>query len=177
MYLLHFNVKVLNKPRFRSKFTTIIEIKDCRFETVLLKNGELIKYHLNMEKIIQQVIASYKDNLNVLKTSKMHQISRSKVRKILISEGFIDSPLIGNIERLLQEGKSKNQICILLKISSSTFNDNVAYNKGIYHRKERSKQALRSERFRIKELRAIKRNKNLMKEGKKHEQQMLQNNR
>ncbi len=123
-----------------------------------------------MEKIIQQVIASYKNNTSVLKISNMHQISRSKVRKILISEGIIVSPLISNIKTLLLEGKNKKQICNILKISSSTFNDNVSYEKGLYHRQERSKQALRSERFRIKEVLAIKRNKNLMEEVRKYEQ-------
>lgn len=128
-----------------------------------------------MEKLIQEVIKDYKDNLSLLKISEKHQISRSKARKILISEGLINSTLIIDIRKLLEKGNSKKEICNILNISSSTFSDNVAYKKGLYHQKERSKQALRSERFRIRELLAIKRKNRLIEEGRKNEQ-MLQNN-
>lgn len=97
------------------------------------------------------VVWAYKRNVSVSKISNMYQISRTKVRKILIDNNLLTSPLIEKIKELSLLGHTKKDICEKLSISSSTYNDNVGYSKCVYHSENRSKQALRSERFRIRE--------------------------
>lgn len=98
------------------------------------------------------VVWAYKRNVSVSKISNMYQISRTKVRKILIDNNLLTSPLIEKIKELSVLGHTKKDICEKLSISSSTYNDNVGYSKCVYHSVNRSKQALRSERFRIREM-------------------------
>ena len=104
-----------------------------------------------MDNLNEKVIDTYLKYKSILMTSKLNNLSRTKVRKILITEGVIASSLIEVIKKMQLEGITKKEICKSLQISSSLFNDNTGYFKGMYHQEHRSKQALRSERFRIRE--------------------------
>ena len=111
-----------------------------------------------MDKIFERVGKTYIENKSVSKTASKCLISRVKVRKILISLGLYQSELSSQIAKMLEKGLDKNSICKELKISRSCLNEHLPYKKGLYQGGERSKQALRSERFRIKE----NRNKNMI---------------
>lgn len=105
-----------------------------------------------MDKLYTNVIETFKKTQSLYMTSKICQITRTKIRKILINEGLLNSPLINKIKRLQEEGRNKKEICSMLAISSSMYNENTGYSKCLYHQENRSKQALRSEKFRIKEV-------------------------
>ena len=109
-------------------------------------------YYENMIVNSDLIIWAYKRNISVSKISNMYQISRTKVRKILIDNNLLTSPLIIKIKELKEQGLNKKDICEKLSISFSTYNDNVRYSKCVYYSENRSKQALRSERFRIREM-------------------------
>lgn len=100
----------------------------------------------------KEIVNEYKENKSISYIANTLQISRTKVRKILITECLLISPVIVKIKQLMEQGLNKQDICTMLSISSSTYNDNVGYSKCIYHSENRSKQAIRSERFRIREL-------------------------
>ena len=60
------------------------------------------------------------------------QISRIKVRKILITTGDITSPTTKQIQELLAAGKTIKQISEEMRISISTVNSLLPYSKGVY---------------------------------------------
>ena len=115
-------------------------------------------YHGNRMIDRKEIINEYKENKNISYIANTLQI--------LITEGLLTSPVIVRIKQLMDQGLNKQDICTMLSISSSTYNDNVGYSKCIYHSENRSKQAIRSERFRIRELLYKERIKRL--KGEKH---------
>ena len=121
-----------------------------------------------MDRLFEMVKKIYAKTHSVNKTASACSISRVKVRKILISLGLYKNELSSQITKLLNEGYSKDFICKKMNISNSCFNEHIPYKKGLYQREERSKQALRSERFRIKE----NRNKILMDNLKKEKERL-----
>lgn len=120
-----------------------------------------------MEKLFDEVASIYLETNSVNKTSQRCNISRTKVRKVLITVGLLSSPLINDIKELINKGMDNNQICHYLNISRSIYNENTGYIKGIYNGDNRSKQALRSERFHIKEAIYKERFKKLREESKR----------
>lgn len=105
-----------------------------------------------MDKLYAKVIETYNQTQSLYMTSKICQITRTKIRKILINEGLLNSFLINKIKTLQKEGKGKKEICSILSISSSIYNENTGYSKCLYHQENRTKQALRNEKFRINEV-------------------------
>lgn len=117
-----------------------------------------------MDRLFGMVKKIYAKTHSINKTASACSISRVKVRKILISLGLYKNELSSQITKFLNEGYSKDFICKKMSISNSCFNEHIPYKKGLYQGEERSKQALRSERFRIKENRSKILMDNLKKE-------------
>lgn len=120
-----------------------------------------------MDKLFEKVKKTYVETSSVNQTAIKCLISRVKVRKILISLGLYQNKLSSQITELLEKGHNKVHICHELNISISCLNEHLPYEKGLYQGEERSKQALRSERFRIKETRNKTIINNLKKEKEK----------
>src|SRR5574344_818241 len=104
-----------------------------------------------MDPLVEKGCSLYQTNKSVLKTSLECQISRSKVKKILVTYNLYSTSTIELIASLIKEGKRKKEICDELKISSSLYDESTPYSKCLYNATNRSKQAIRSERFRIME--------------------------
>lgn len=126
-----------------------------------------------MERLFDEVARTYLDTKSIHQTSLRHQISRTKVRKILIGMGLLDGPLAQAIQEGIKQGKDKKTLCQELCISAATYNDNVGYSKCCYHGESRSKQALRSERFHVREALYKRCNANLKEEGKTHAKRLF----
>ena len=123
-----------------------------------------------MDPLFKKVHDVYLSNNSIKKTSCILDISRSKVKKILISIGLYESNISNSIVELKNKGYKKDEICELLKISPSFYNENTPYDKCLYNQNERSKTAIRCERFRIREFVYQERMNKLRKEklnGKK----------
>lgn len=75
-------------------------------------------------------------------------ISRLKVRKILITTHDLSYPETARIEGLLAEGKSVGDICSKLRMSKSTANSLIPYQKGVYKLSEVSAAAERTTKYR-----------------------------
>lgn len=75
-------------------------------------------------------------------------ISRIKVRKILITTGELRYPLTDQIEKLLAAGMKIDTVAERLKISKSTANSLIPYQKGVYKLSEVSAAAERTALYR-----------------------------
>ena len=104
-----------------------------------------------MDKLFAEVVDTYLKTKSTNRTSIIHSISRTKVRKILITMNVLSSCLIDDIKHLVDDGLSNDEICHKLHITRSIINENCGYSKGIYNGANRSSGAIRSERFHIKE--------------------------
>lgn len=123
-----------------------------------------------MDPLFKKVHVTYLLNNSIKKTSSALAISRSKVKKILISLGVYKSSISISINELKGKGYKKDEICKLLNISPSFYNENAPYDKCLYNQIDRSKTAIRCERFRIREFIYQERMSKLRKEklnGKK----------
>lgn len=125
-----------------------------------------------MDPLFNKVQSVFSITKSVKKTSEQLNISRTKVKKILITLGLYTSMEIDNINTLLSNGYSKKEVCDLLNISMSFLNECTPYSKCLYHQEKRTKQAFRSERFRIRE--ALYQNRfKKMKEERKNGKNIL----
>lgn len=120
-----------------------------------------------MDPIFNKIQDVYSSTKSVKKTSEILNISRTKVKKVLITLGLYLSGDIEKILHLLSIGYSKKEICNSMNISMSYLNESIPYTKGVYYPEVRSKQAIRSERFRIKET-LYKKRFNKLKEERKN---------
>ena len=106
------------------------------------------------EEFINLVVESYQTTRSLNKTAKLlareHQIdiAYQKVRKILITAGVYENPTSREVNRLFAEGNTVEEIARRLHMSKISVHGYLPYQKGIYQGPERSKDALRSERYR-----------------------------
>jgi molybdenum-dependent DNA-binding transcriptional regulator ModE len=95
---------------------------------------------LNMKNI---VIADYKINKSIKSAARAANISESKARKLLISEGMIHYERTDALLSLMQEGLTIEQAAEKLNISPKVANSYLPYNKGEYNSDNPSINALR----------------------------------
>lgn len=117
-----------------------------------------------MNQLFFGIKENYLEGYSILALSNKFQISRSKVKKILITQHIYPDEISRTINNYLNSNISKDDICRKCNISSSFLNENLPYTKCIYNQVKRSKIAIRLERYHIKEALAKERINRLRKE-------------
>ncbi|HGD7066615.1 TPA: helix-turn-helix transcriptional regulator, partial [Enterococcus faecium] len=96
-----------------------------------------IKYAPNEVTIIStDVIKTYLQNNSIRETAMLHEMSRDKVRKILINEGVYATPQSIRVNELLEGGYTTQEVAEKLAISVSTVNNLAIYRKNEQNRKK-----------------------------------------
>ncbi|HGV8333394.1 TPA: helix-turn-helix transcriptional regulator [Enterococcus faecium] len=127
-YYVNFSV---DKHRFQKRgFRTLREAHIYR------KKLE-IKYAPNEVTIIStDVIKTYLQNNSIRETAMLHEMSRDKVRKILINEGVYATLQSIRVNELLEGGYTTQEVAEKLAISVSTVNNLAIYRKNEQNRKK-----------------------------------------
>lgn len=81
---------------------------------------------------MEDVLNTYKKTDSIKETSKIHEISEQKVRKILITKGVYSTPLSDKINTLRDQGLTPTEISKKLNISRAAVNSYMPYSKGQY---------------------------------------------
>lgn len=119
-------------------------------------------------------------NDSIRAVASKFNLSRTKVRKILITLGTIESDITERALKLKKSGKSLGEIADELGCSISTVSTYLPYDTVIYNGEERSSAAIRHEKYRKRNKlvasKQINKNKNTRKEWKeimKNEEQKV----
>jgi predicted transcriptional regulator len=97
---------------------------------------------------IEKVVSVFKRTESINETALQTEISTTKVRKILITEGLWASDRSEQIRELSEQGKSSAEIAEILKISVTMVQNYLPYEKGLYDEPDKSDTAVRSEKYR-----------------------------
>lgn len=84
-----------------------------------------------MDATFTAVLRLSEQGHSLKKISRFLCISECKTRKILVTLGSYDSPRYRQISQLLKDGKTQDEICELLKLSSSAVNSYIPYSRGM----------------------------------------------
>lgn len=115
---------------------------------------------------IEKVVSVYEKTGSITETALQMEISTTKVRKILITEGLWSSARSLQIRELADQGKSSSEIAETLEISKTMVQNYLPYEKGLYDEPEKTDTATRSEMYR-------KRNRAHAQKSKGSEQQTI----
>jgi predicted transcriptional regulator len=115
---------------------------------------------------VELVTRVYKRTGSIGETALQTEISTTKVRKILITEGLWSSDRSIEIGELSDQGKSSSDIAEELGISRAMVQNYLPYEKGLYDEPRRSDTAIRSEKYR-------ERNRAYAQKGQEREKQPL----
>lgn len=102
-------------------------------------------------ELFEKVVDAFREKKSIRNTAYKMQLSRTKVRKILITMGEISSPITEEAVRLLQEGKTQNEIAGILKLSIATLSTYLSYGNRVYNRDEKSDAAIRVAEYRARQ--------------------------
>jgi predicted transcriptional regulator len=97
---------------------------------------------------IEKVVSVYRKTGSIGKTARQTEISTTKVRKILITEGLWSSARSQQIRELSDQGKSSSEIAEILEISMVMVQNYLPYEKGMYDEPDKTDTAIRSEKYR-----------------------------
>lgn len=86
------------------------------------------------------VVKTYLQNSSIRETAMYHNMSRDKVRKILINEGVYATPQSIRVNDLLEGGYTTQEVAEKLSISISTVNNLAIYRKGENKLKKNKRQ-------------------------------------
>lgn len=100
------------------------------------------------KEIVERVVEAYERTQSINKTALQTEVSTTKVRKILITEGLWESERSRKIRELSQKGNTSQEIAEELKISSVMVQNYLPYEKGLYDDEAKSDTAIRSEKYR-----------------------------
>ena len=76
-------------------------------------------------------------------TAKAMQLSRTKVRKILITMGALESDITERALLLREKGYVRDEIADALGVSAATLSTYMPYGERVYNREEKTKNAIR----------------------------------
>ena len=107
-------------------------------------------------KLFKEIVKVYRDTCSIQDTSKRFELSRSKVRKILITMHEITSPITESALPLLKEGKTQEEVAEILNISNAILSTYLPYSNRIFYKENRSLNALRCENYRARQQIAAK---------------------
>jgi hypothetical protein len=99
---------------------------------------------------IEKVVSVYKRTGSISETALQTEISTTKVRKILITDGLWSSARSRQIRELSDQGKSSSEIAETLQISMVMVQNYLPYEKGLYDEPEKTDTAMRSEKYRTR---------------------------
>ncbi|NLK05170.1 MAG: hypothetical protein GX315_02290 [Spirochaetales bacterium] len=97
---------------------------------------------------IEKVVTVFKRTESINETALQTEISTTKVRKILITEGLWASERSEQIRELSEQGMSSAEIAEILKISVTMVQNYLPYEKGLYDEPGKTDTAVRSEMYR-----------------------------
>lgn len=96
------------------------------------------------ELFFQSVVdAYYACHESLRDTAKAMQLSRTKVRKILITMGAIESDITERALALREKGYDRDEIADALGVSAATLSTYMPYGERVYNREEKTKNAIR----------------------------------
>ena len=96
------------------------------------------------ELFFQSVVDAYHACHESLRdTAKAMQLSRTKVRKILITMGTIESDITERALALREKGYASDEIANELGVSAATLSTYMPYGERVYNREEKTKNAIR----------------------------------
>lgn len=96
------------------------------------------------ELFFQSVVDAYHACHESLRdTAKAMQLSRTKVRKILITMGTIESDITERALALREKGYASDEIADELGVSAATLSTYMPYGERVYNREEKTKNAIR----------------------------------
>jgi len=116
---------------------------------------------------IEKVVNVYKNTASISKTALQTEISTTKVRKILITEGLWSSARSQQIRELSDQGKSSAKIAEILQINIAMVQNYLPYEKGLYDEPAKTDTAIRSEKYR-------ERNRTYAQKSRSREQQTIE---
>ena len=105
---------------------------------------------ISQEEIINEIKKSYTAGLSINEIARWSNINSHKVVKILVTAGVYDNETYNTIKDLRIEGKTEEEISMLLGLSKTAMNDYTPYKKGIYNMVIPSENALKLRKYRIK---------------------------
>lgn len=98
----------------------------------------------------KQIVNLYKANNSIRATAAAADICESAIRKVLITSGEYTSPRMVKIVELQKRGMTTKEIAAELGVKESTIKCYLPYSRGSYLFGEKSKNALRIQRWRRK---------------------------
>lgn len=116
---------------------------------------------------IERVASVYKKTESISETARQTELSTTKVRKILITEGLWSSPRSEQIRDLVDQGKTPSEIAEMLGITAVMVQNYLPYEKGLYDEPDKTDTAIRSEKYR-------ERNRSYAQKTQGREQQKLE---
>ena len=117
---------VVNRKHYQKRgFTTLESARKYR--------NELEEKHKKTIRVnADDIVRTYLNSSSIRETAIHHDMSRQKVRKILITEGVYSTPQSIQVNELLDSGYTTQEIAEKLAISIGTVNNLSAYRKGEY---------------------------------------------
>lgn len=104
--------------------------------------------------LFERVVAIYKEKESIRDAAIKAELSRSKVRKILITMGAMESGITQQALKLINRGMTIKQAAEVLGLSTGTLSTYLPYGKRVQGREERSDDAIRSKNYRARQARA-----------------------
>lgn len=96
------------------------------------------------ELFFQSVVDAYHACHESLRdTAKAMQLSRTKVRKILITMGALESDITERALALREKGYARDEIADELGVSAATLSTYMPYGERVYNREDKTKNAIR----------------------------------
>ncbi|WP_407857686.1 DNA-binding response regulator [Enterococcus hailinensis] len=144
-----------------TKYRAEIIINDKHYQKRgFIDFDEAVKYRKYLEetylpeKIIRvesdEIVETYKKTESIRETARIHDMSCSKVRKLLITADAYSTKKSIEINKLLDEGLSTKEVAEKLNISVSSVLNLSVYRKGENNHVEPSKSALNNRKWRQK---------------------------
>lgn len=99
---------------------------------------------------MNEIVKYYKKCDSLKETSAAFGMGWQKVRKILITEGVYTSEKAEKVKEMHDSGANIEEIAEKLKISKSTVNSYLPYEKTVYNKENPSKNALKIRAWRKK---------------------------
>lgn len=115
------------------------------------------------EKLFNEVVSTYNELGSIKETADKLQLSRSKVRKILITTGDLTSEITDRALQYINSGKNQVETADILGISTATLSTYLPYGNRVYNRDQKSDTALRVEACRARQARAASNQVNTVK--------------
>lgn len=103
-----------------------------------------------MQELIDIVTEVYQKNQEIKATAMELSLPPNKVKKLLISGNVISYPETEQIQALLQQGRTMEEIQEIMGLSCSTINTYLPYTKVIYKMSEISQNAERIKRYKVR---------------------------